>query len=201
MTSRPDWGAYGLSIARAVSVRGDCTRRQVGAVILDVSHRLAGAGYNGSYPGGPSCLAGDCPRGRHYQVPEADSNRCCPNDHCACGHLWPCPEEEGARHYRHTASDWGPLKVGEVRPAYCNCGHLWPCPDAVAPGSSYDTGPGACIASHAEANALADVDNRSRLEGATMYVTTEPCDGCVRHIRNTTRIAAIRWPEGMVALP
>jgi len=68
----------------------------------------------------------------------------------------------------------------------------------VPPGSSYDTGPGACIASHAEQNALADVTAPERLKGATMYVTEEPCAGCVRQVRNTTDIAAIVWPEGRI---
>lgn len=50
----------------------------------------------------------------------------------------------------------------------------------VAPGSSYDTGAGACIALHAEQNAIlrAGLDCR----GATLYVTEEPCDGCSRLI-------------------
>lgn len=50
----------------------------------------------------------------------------------------------------------------------------------VAPGSSYDTGSGACIALHAEQNAIlrAGLDAR----GAVLYITDEPCDGCARLI-------------------
>lgn len=50
----------------------------------------------------------------------------------------------------------------------------------VQPGSSYDTGPGACIALHAEQNAIlrAGLDAR----GATIYCTDAPCDGCARLI-------------------
>jgi dCMP deaminase len=58
------------------------------------------------------------------------------------------------------------------------------CPRArsdVAPGSSYDTGSGSCIAIHAEANALLYAD-RDKCEGATIYCTDEPCDGCLRLI-------------------
>lgn len=62
---RPDWDTYFLGIAAAVATRADCTRRKVGAVIVDVNHRIVSTGYNGGPPGGPSCLAGDCPRGRH----------------------------------------------------------------------------------------------------------------------------------------
>jgi dCMP deaminase len=54
----------------------------------------------------------------------------------------------------------------------------------VAPGSSYDTGEGACIALHAEQNALlrATWDD---MAGATLYVTDDPCGGCMRMIRGT----------------
>lgn len=60
--ARPDWDEYFLGIAEAVSARADCRRRKVGAVIVDVEKRIVSTGYNGAYPGGPSCLAGDCPR-------------------------------------------------------------------------------------------------------------------------------------------
>lgn len=60
--TRPDWEDYFLGIARAVAARGDCLRRQVGCVIVDQDHRVLATGYNGTHPGGPSCLAGDCPR-------------------------------------------------------------------------------------------------------------------------------------------
>lgn len=54
--------------------------------------------------------------------------------------------------------------------------------EELPPGSSYDTGAGACIAVHAEANALLYAD-RDKTEGATLYCTDEPCDGCTRLIR------------------
>lgn len=159
MSTRPDWHEYGLNLARAAATRGDCTRRQVGAVILDAQHRVVSVGYNGSYPGGPSCLGGDCPRGRHYAASAF--------------------EVDGVR-YEST---------------YCACGRRWPCPDAVPAGSSYDTGPGACIAVHAEMNALLAVDDRSRLLGAALYVTAEPCDGCLKILRSTP-LRAIHWRTG-----
>jgi dCMP deaminase len=52
----------------------------------------------------------------------------------------------------------------------------------VEPGSSYDTGSGQCVAIHAEANALLYTD-RADLVGATLYVTREPCDGCMRLVK------------------
>lgn len=173
MSSRPDRDAWHLDGTCWLARMGDCTRRQVGALIVGPDKRFWGMGYNGSYPGGPSCLAGECPRGRHYKVHRT---------HCVPG----C---DSPRHINDTDA--------------CACGGVWPCPDAVEPGSSYDTGPGVCINTHAEGNAKADAMRRGggNLDGCTMYVSCEPCDGCVRDIRNTTGIRAIIWPHGAIGLP
>jgi dCMP deaminase len=104
----------------------------VGAVLVS-NHRIVATGYNGAPSGGPSCLAGECPRGL------LDST-------------------------------------------------------TVAPGSSYDTGAGACVALHAEQNCLLYAD-RSRAESATIYVTHEPCDGCRRMIAGSGVTRAV-WPGG-----
>lgn len=61
--SRPSWDEYALGIAKAVSARADCTRRRVGAVILDTARRVVATGYNGAPPGERGCLDGGCPRG------------------------------------------------------------------------------------------------------------------------------------------
>lgn len=66
--------------------------------------------------------------------------------------------------------------------------------DDCAPLSSYDTGPGACIAIHAEANALLHA-NYEHCVGATIFITGEPCGGCQRLIAGA-RIARVIWPEG-----
>lgn len=178
--TRPDWHEYGLNLARAAAARGDCTRRQVGAVILDAQHRVVSVGYNGSYPGGPSCLEGQCPRGRHYRrTGYAD---------------YDCPV---ARYGKITCSDdcTGRGHPGVYSGGICACGNAWPCTDAMEAGSSYDTGAGACIAVHAEMNALLAVDDRSRLLGAALYVTAEPCDGCLKILRSTA-LRAIHWRGG-----
>jgi dCMP deaminase len=146
---------------------------------------VIGAGYNGTAPGGRSCLKGECPRGRHFRLEDPYFQTC-----------------------TYRAEHRGP-RVGDV--AFCSqcvflfkcsCGKEWEavsgCEESVDPGSSYDTGPGSCHASHAEQNALADVEARYRLEGATMYVTEEPCGGCLKQIRNTTPVARIIWPDGQV---
>lgn len=76
----------------------------------------------------------------------------------------------------------------------CGCGGPWPCPDAVPSGSSYDTGPGACISIHSEANAImrADFD---RMQEAALYVTGEPCGGCWKLIKGAG-IKEVFWPDG-----
>src|SRR5690606_1254757 len=64
----------------------------------------------------------------------------------------------------------------------------------VPPGSSYDTGPGTCVAIHAEGNALLYCD-REDLVGATLYVTAEPCAGCRKLIR-ASGVVRVVWPDG-----
>lgn len=131
--SRPDWDDYFLAIAHAVSIRADCTRRKVGAVIVK-DRRIVGTGYNGAPAGAPGCASdGACPRGK---------------------------------------LDY----------------------DEVAPLSSYDTGPGSCIAVHAEANALLYTD-RSDLLSSTIYITCVPCEGCLRLIR-AAGVTRIVFPGG-----
>ena len=72
---RPTWDEWALGIAAAVAARADCTRRQVGAVILDPENRVVSTGYNGAPSGAPGCgTAGACPRGRQsYAEVPADS--------------------------------------------------------------------------------------------------------------------------------
>lgn len=177
--SRPDRDEWHLRGALWLSEMGDCTRRQVGALIV-VGKRFVGLGYNGTRPGAKGCLEGACPRGRHYAVYDTECTR--------------------PFHVHGTADTYGPSCDFDSR---CACGNDWPCDLAVAPGSSYDTGPGACIGTHAEHNAVDDAKTKGagRMAGGVMYVSCEPCEGCLRLIRNTTDIEAVIWPEGVVALP
>lgn len=64
MSSRPSWDAWALDIAKAVAARADCTRRKVGAVLLDQHNRVVSTGYNGYPSGSKGCLSGGCPRGQ-----------------------------------------------------------------------------------------------------------------------------------------
>lgn len=62
-------------------------------------------------------------------------------------------------------------------------------------GSSYDTGPGRCIALHAEQNSIIHC-SWPDLQGATMYVTGQCCDGCFKMVLGTG-IVRLVWPGGV----
>jgi len=74
---------------------------------------------------------------------------------------------------------------------------LGQCPRAfsdVAPGSSYDTGSGSCIALHAEQNLVANSSVEER-RGGTAYISDAPCDGCTRTLQGTG-LVRIKWRGG-----
>ena len=58
---RPDWDHYFMDIAQVVAVRGNCSRRQVAAVIVK-DRRIISTGYNGTPRGIKNCFDGGCPR-------------------------------------------------------------------------------------------------------------------------------------------
>ena len=64
ISTRPTWDQYGMQLATAAALRADCTRRQVGAALMGADHSIISLGYNGGPSKGPSCMAGQCPRGR-----------------------------------------------------------------------------------------------------------------------------------------
>lgn len=75
------------------------------------------------------------------------------------------------------------------------------CPRGMLPKSGlpsltggYDdpTSPGYCISIHAEANAIAYA-SRSDTDGATIFITGEPCHGC-RKLIKAAGIVRIVWP-------
>lgn len=57
-------------------------------------------------------------------------------------------------------------------------------------GSSYDTGPGACIAIHAEGNAILRA-SWPDLNGGTLYITGSPCQGCWKLIQGTPLVRVV----------
>jgi dCMP deaminase len=62
------------------------------------------------------------------------------------------------------------------------------------PLTSYDEGPGFCVAVHAEQNALL-YSSRADVEGGTIYITGEPCATCRRLIGGSGLVRAV-WPGG-----
>lgn len=137
--------------------------RRQAGTVIVSGNTVVATGYNGAPPGEAGCL----------------SDGACPR----------------GRHYRALVPGGGPAGLGGTAlfGKVCACGKAWPCPDAVAPGSSYDTGKGACIAIHSEANALIRAGDRAR--GATLYCTSEPCEGCWRLIKGAGTARAV-WYGG-----
>ncbi|MET8702700.1 deaminase [Kitasatospora sp. NPDC004723] len=124
--ARPCWDCYFLGLAQAVSARGDCMRKLVGAVLVGGDRRVLSTGYNGSGPGQVSCKAGGCDR----------------------------------------------------------------CLSAAPHGSSYE----GCIEYHAEWNAILWSRPEDR-QGATLYVTWEPCGSCLKLIQGVG-VARVVWKAG-----
>lgn len=69
--SRPDKGVYYLNIAKAVSERSTCLRRQYGAIIVK-NDEIISTGYNGSPRGEENCCdCGECYRAKH-KIPHGE---------------------------------------------------------------------------------------------------------------------------------
>lgn len=58
---RPDWDTYFMNIAKVTSLRSNCLKRKVAAVIVR-DQRLISTGYNGTPRGVKNCNDGGCPR-------------------------------------------------------------------------------------------------------------------------------------------
>lgn len=74
---RPSWNETFLKVAEIMSERSTCSRRKVGAVLVQ-DNRIVATGYNGSPPGEEHCVDGGCPRGQftHDEIPkDADYNQ------------------------------------------------------------------------------------------------------------------------------
>ena len=72
---RPSWNAYFIEIARLVSSRSTCMRRQVGAVMVKGKHILA-TGYNGTPTGITHCEMTGCLR-EQLKVPSGERHELC----------------------------------------------------------------------------------------------------------------------------
>lgn len=65
--------------------------------------------------------------------------------------------------------------------------------EQLSEGSSYDTGAGACISTHAELNCLLRASWEDMQE-ATLYITGKPCGGCQKVI-DSSGVTRIVWKQ------
>ena len=76
---RPDWDEYFMQIARIATLRSNCMKRKVAAVIVK-DRRIISTGYNGTPRGVKNCNEGGCPRCNSF----ADSGTALGD--CLCSH-------------------------------------------------------------------------------------------------------------------
>ena len=76
---RPDWDEYFMKLAKVASLRSNCVKRKVAAVIVR-DKRVISTGYNGTPRGTKNCYEGGCPRCNNL----ADSGTLL--DECLCSH-------------------------------------------------------------------------------------------------------------------
>jgi len=103
-----DWDLYYLGIAEAVSARGSCSRRQVGAVIV-VDRAVVSTGYNGTPSGVQNCNEGGCARCAGNTPPGSGYEL------CLCVHAEQNAISQAAR--RGNATDGGVLYC-TLRPCF-----------------------------------------------------------------------------------
>ncbi|NOU95504.1 CMP deaminase [Paenibacillus sp. LMG 31456] len=71
MTTRKDWDTYFLDMAYMASTRSRCSRRHVGAVLVQ-GKKLLGAAYNGAPMGVPDCSEAGCMLVEEYELADQD---------------------------------------------------------------------------------------------------------------------------------
>jgi dCMP deaminase len=76
---RPGWDEYFMKIAKVASLRSNCIKRKVAAIIVR-DRRVISTGYNGTPRGTRNCYEGGCPRCNSF----ADSGT--QLDECLCSH-------------------------------------------------------------------------------------------------------------------
>jgi dCMP deaminase len=74
-STRPDWEDYFMEIARVVSTRSSCLRRQVGAVLVK-NRQILATGYNGVPRGLRHCEERGCLR-EELGVPSGERHELC----------------------------------------------------------------------------------------------------------------------------
>ena len=88
---RPEWDSYFMDIAHVVKLRGNCTRRQVAALIVR-DRRIISTGYNGTPLGVKNCCDGGCPRCKGDAPSGSDLGD------CVCCHAEENTITQAARH-------------------------------------------------------------------------------------------------------
>lgn len=127
MSERPDWDTYFLAGAAWVATRADCTRSQVGAILVNASNEVRGTGYNGAPSGTPGCASdGACPRGKlSYQECAANSDYSnCVADHAERNAIRHAPSAElpGSTLYVTRApcpACWTLIRASGIRRVVC----------------------------------------------------------------------------------
>lgn len=74
-TERPDWDDYFMQIASVVSLRSNCLKRRVAAIIVK-EKRIISTGYNGTPRGVKNCNEGGCPRCWSFDAPGRGLSDC-----------------------------------------------------------------------------------------------------------------------------
>lgn len=69
--TRPSWDDYFMRLAEVIKTRANCTRRQVGAVIVK-DKRIIATGYNGTPHRIKNCFDGGCERCKKRDNKEID---------------------------------------------------------------------------------------------------------------------------------
>ncbi len=77
--NRPGWDEYFMKLAKVASLRSNCVKRKVAAVIVR-EKRVVSTGYNGTPRGTKNCYEGGCPRCNSF----ADSGT--QLEECFCSH-------------------------------------------------------------------------------------------------------------------
>lgn len=158
-----------MRVAHQVATRSLCDRDQVGAVIVDSQLRITGTGRNGPPAGFPheeqTCSTW-CLRATAFAwTPRNDFSGPVPALIFENGKTFASfPPTHTFRKELVTDQDWS------------NCGF-----EKKFNGSTDYTD---CPSIHAEANALLSSD-RSRHEGGTIYITSDPCWSCAKMIANS----------------
>lgn len=73
---RPTWETYFLSLCTLASLRSNCMKRRVGAVLVR-NNRVLSTGYNGTPRGLANCNEGGCPRCNGSAKRGAQLDECC----------------------------------------------------------------------------------------------------------------------------